>query len=640
MCGIVGIASRTAINPRSLEAAILSLGHRGPDGCGVYVSPSGLIGFGHTRLAIIDLSSAAQQPMRSQDGHAIVTFNGEIYNYLALRKEFSDQGYNFKSNSDTEVLLAGYLICGTEILQKLNGIFAFAIHDTRRSEIFLARDQMGVKPIYYTSTEASFAFASEIKALLHLVPLDRTLDLSAIRRYLTFLWCPGGQTPFAHVKKLAPGSAMIIRDGMPARTWTYWEPPLYQPRRNWNVRDCVDELQSLLETCVHRQMVSDAPVGALLSGGLDSSAIVAAARRWQPEMDCFTIELDGGADEGNSDDLPYAREVAAHLKVPLSEVRVSARTMCDRAVEMVGILDEPIADPACLNVLFISELARSRGIKVLLSGAGGDDLFTGYRRHTLLSFDPVWGKIPISMRRRFAELASGFDRRRGWTRKLSRILEVSAEEGDRRVVSSFMWGPALGVNHLLSIEVREKLMNEDVAGPLMEQIEGHPDLPAIEKCLMLDKRFFLADHNLIYTDKMAMAAGVEVRVPFLDLEMLQFAAEIPVKFKHKFMRAKWILKESQRDVLPSNVIDRPKTGFGAPLRRWIKGGMLDLLQDLLSRSSIIRRGLFDPAAVQKLLNDDKLGRVDASYTLFSLMCIELWCRQFVDAPSPSLANRA
>ena len=631
MCGIVGIASCTAIDTRALDAAVASLSHRGPDGHGVYTNSSGSIGLGHTRLAIIDLSAAGRQPMESQDGHAVITFNGEIYNYLALRKEFSDRGYNFKSNSDTEVLLAGYLLFGTEILQKLNGIFAFAIYDARRREIFLARDPMGVKPIYYTCTVGCFGFASEIKALLRLFSMNRAIDVSAIRRYLTFLWCPGEQTPFENVKKLGPGSAMIIRDGAPIRRWTYWQPPKYQPRQNWNMRDCAVELQTLLEACVHRQMVSDAPIGALLSGGVDSSAIVAAARQRKTDIECFTIEFADGADEGSSDDLPYAREVAAHLNVPLYEVRVSARNMCDRIVEMVEILDEPIADPACLNVLFISELARSRGIKVLLSGTGGDDLFTGYRRHTLLSFEPAFEMIPPTVRRYFAQLASVLDKRRGWVRKLSRALEVSAEEGSRRIVSNFIWGPISGVDHLFSTEAREALANEDFAGPLLEQIERDHSLPAVEKCLSLEKRFFLADHNLIYTDKMGMAAGVEIRVPFLDVDLIQFSAKLPLAFKHKFLNAKWILKESQRLTLPSNIIDRSKTGFGSPLRRWIKDGMRDLLGDLLSQSSIRGRGLFDPAAVQKLIHDDKLGRVDGAYTLFSLMCIELWCRRFVDA---------
>ncbi|SEF03282.1 asparagine synthase (glutamine-hydrolysing) [Rhizobiales bacterium GAS188] len=639
MCGIVGIASHHPIDQCALDAAVDCLRHRGPDGNGIYVGHAGRVGLGHTRLAIIDLTPGGHQPMHSQDGQVVLTFNGEIYNYLELRAELADRGYRFKSLSDTEVLLAGFLLDGPKILERLNGIFAFAIYDCRSNELFLARDQMGIKPLYYAETPDGFVFASEIKALLKLVPLDRSLDLSAMRRYLTFLWCPGEQTPMKHVKKLSPGSALTVRDdGTVVQRWTYWEPPQYAPRQGWNPSDCAVELNELLGQCVRRQMISDAPLGAFLSGGIDSSSIIAAARRQNPDIQCFTVDLAGGAEQGTANDLPYARAVAADLGVSLSEVRVDAAAMCDRVVDMVEILDEPLADPACLNVLFISELARSHGIKVLLSGAGGDDLFTGYRRHTLLSFDPLWSVLPVGVRRRLATLAANRDCRGGFNRRLARLLAVVSENGDRRITANFMWGAAGSVDNLLAPEVRAALADDDVEAPLAKMIADAPSLPTIEKCLKLEKRFFLADHNLIYTDKMAMAAGVEVRVPFLDLDLLEFAATVPSIWKHRFMRPKWILKESQRPVLPANVIDRPKTGFGAPLRRWMKGEMQNLVEDLLSPAVISRRGLFDGAAVQEMLAKDRRGETDASYTLFSLMCIELWCRRFVDAPPPPVAR--
>ena len=633
MCGIVGIASHQPINQNALDAAVDRLRHRGPDSNGIYVGHAGRVGLGHTRLAIIDLSPGGHQPMHSPDGQVVLTFNGEIYNYLELRADLAGRGYRFKGYSDTEVLLAGFLMDGPQILSRLNGIFAFAIYDSRSNELLLARDQLGVKPLYYVETRAGFAFASEIKALLKLVPLDRSLDLSAMRRYLTFLWCPGEQTPMKHIKKLAPGSALMVRnDGTVVRRWTYWKPPKYEPRRSWTPADCGAQLKELLDQCVRRQMVSDAPLGAFLSGGLDLSAVVGAARRQNPGIECFTIELAGGAEEGTADDLPYARAVAAHLGVSLAEVRVDAAAMCDRIVDMVEILDEPLADPACLNVLFISQLARSHGIKVLLSGAGGDDLFTGYRRHTLLSFDPLWSILPGSIRRRLATFAANRDNRGSFNRRLARLLAVVSENGDRRITANFTWGQATGVDALLAPEVRAALANDDVEAPLADLIADDPSLPAIERCLKLEKRFFLTDHNLIYTDKMAMAAGVEVRVPFLDLDLLQFAATVPSAWKHRFMQPKWILKELQRSVLPAKVIDRPKTGFGAPLRRWMKGEMHGLVEDLLSQTTVSRRGLFDGAAVREMLDKDRRGEADASYTLFSLMCIELWCRCFVDAP--------
>lgn len=574
--------------------------------------------------------------MQSEDGRVVLTFNGEIYNFAELRSELAAKGYRFKGQSDTEVLLAGYLAQGTAILDRLNGIFAFAIHDARSGELFIARDQMGVKPLYYAQTKAGFVFASEIKALLRLADIDRALDFSAIRRYMAFLWCPGEQTPFKQVKKLAPGSAMIVSNGEVARRWIYWRAPPYAPRFDWTAQQCAAELAELLGACVHRQMVSDAPLGAFLSGGIDSSAIVAAACRSKPDLHCFTIELAGGAEQGTVDDLPYARAVAAHLGVTLDAIRIDAPAMCSKALQMVELLDEPLADPACLNVLFISEFARRQGIKVLLSGVGGDDLFTGYRRHTLLACDSLWAHVPLDLRRWLVELFASADRRHGGTRRLARLLEVAAQDGARRITSSFIWGPTTGVDGLLSPDVATALTGEEVAAPLIELIQQIPAMPATEKCLMLEKRFFLADHNLIYTDKMAMAAGVEVRVPFLDRDLINFAATIPWAWKHKFFKPKWILKQSQKRVLPAPLINRPKAGFGAPLRRWMKHEMQDLVRDLLSPSTINRRGLFDARAVQQLLRSDAEGQVDASYTLFSLMCIELWCRRFIDAPSNTL----
>jgi len=636
MCGIAGIASRAPLDRTALEAVAASLRHRGPDDSGIYIDSANRIGLVHTRLSIIDLSPGGHQPMQSDDGRVTIVFNGEIYNYLKLREELFGKGYHFKSKSDTEVLLAGYIEYGTQILDKLNGIFAFAIHDARTGVLFVARDHVGVKPLYFAQTSDGVLFASEIKALLQLASIDRTLDLSAIRRYLTFLWCPGEQTPLKQVKKLAPGSAIIVRNGQVERQWTYWQPPQYQPRSGWNAADCAAELNELLSASVRRQMISDAPLGAFLSGGIDSSSIVAAARRSDPNIACFTIDLAGGADEGTADDLPYARMVADHLQVGLETVRVDASALCDKVVDMVEILDEPLADPACLNLLFISEAARRRGIKVLLSGTGGDDLFTGYRRHSMLAFDPLWARMPSPVYSGLGWLADRVDHRRGWQRRLAKLLKVVGKEGNRRITSSFMWAPTEEVAGLLSTDVSASLAAEDeVDAPMLELIGGVPGLPATERCLMLEKRFFLADHNLIYTDKMGMAAGVEIRVPFLDLDLIKFAAETPIAWKQRNLRSKWILKESQRNTLPAAVINRAKTGFGAPLRRWMKTEMRDLVQELLSTRTIRQRGLFDAPAILRLLNDDRKGIVDASYTLFSAMCIELWCRRFIDTPIAS-----
>ena len=630
MCGIVGISSRTQVDRAALEAAVSALKHRGPDGEGVFLDATGRVGFGHTRLAIIDLSTTGAQPMRSRDGRYTITFNGEIYNFPELKAELMARGCRFKGHSDTEVLLEGFAVHGDIILEKLNGIFAFAIHDGVTGEIFIARDQMGVKPLYYLESADGVVFASEIKALLHLLDQPGGIDASAIAKYLTFLWCPGEQTPLEGVKKLEPGSAMLLRDGLVIRRWTYWTPPRYRPRHDWTAGECADELRTLVDQCVERQMISDAPLGAFLSGGLDSSAVVAAASRRAPGLQCFTIDA-GTGEGGTTDDLPYARMVAAHLNVKLHEVRVDARMMADELMKMVHILDEPLADPACLNVLFISRLAREHGVKVLLSGTGGDDIFTGYRRHTALAFDPLWSAVPASVRAGLASATAQAGRGSTFGRRISKTFGAAAHQGNRRIATTFGWGKYGIAIELLSEDIRASLTQDDIYRPLDAVLATTTDLPAIEKCLALEKRFFLADHNLTYSDKMAMAAGVEVRVPLLDLELLEFAARIPVGWKHHDLTPKWIFKKSQTGILPRSVINRPKTGFGAPLRVWMRDGLRDMTEELLSPRVVKARGLFDPRAVARLRGANDRDECDGSYTLFSLMCVELWCRDFLDA---------
>ena len=567
--------------------------------------------------------------MQLAEGSVTITFNGEIYNYRELRALLSDKGYSFKSSSDTEVLLAGYLHYGTNILQKLNGIFAFGIFDARIGDLFIARDHFGVKPIYYAKTKSSFIFASEIKTLLKMAPIGRDIDLSAIRRYLTFLACPGEQTALKHVKKMAPGTAMIVRRGEVVRDWSYWSPPKYEPRHKWNVADCAAELNDLFGLCVKRQMISDAPLGAFLSGGIDSSAIVAAARKLNTDFQCFTIELEGGSEEGTEDDLPYAKMVATHLNVALNIVPVDSQSLCNEVVNAVNILEEPLADPASVNLLFICQHARSLGMKVLLSGVGGDDIFAGYRRHSLLKFNPLWSAIPTALRQAAASSVRSIDSTYSTQRRLAKLLNVISADGDLRIATSFSWGVSEDLENLVSREVRTSLDKDDVFFPMLEVLANSPNTPPLEKCLMLEKRFFLSDHNLIYTDKMSMAAGVEVRVPFLDLDLINFASQIPASWKHSMFQGKWIFKQSQKSMLPDEIINRPKTGFGVPLRRWMKHEMNDMKYDLLSASTVKQRNIFDPSAIQKMLKLDEDGRIDASYTLFSVMCIELWCRRFV-----------
>mgnify|MGYP001386785721 CR=1 FL=1 len=633
MCGIVG-GWLLEPDQERLQRSLDLIAHRGPDARGIHFDDESGVVLGHARLAIIDLSSTGAQPMHSDDGSVTLVYNGELYNQKDLREELVARGASFRGVSDTEVLLRLYLEDGAAMLPRLNGIFAFAIHDRRNGELLLARDALGVKPLYYSVGNHGVIFASELKALPKLAPFNRDLDADAVNRYLTFLWCPGDGTPFAAVKKLLPGHALRVRAGRIEAHWSWYSLPQTRPNSAASSeRDAIESVRRGLALAVERQLIADVPVGAFLSGGLDSSAIVAFARRKIPDIRCFTIESTGGADEGFPDDLPYARKVAAHLGVRLDVVQVDAERMISDLQRLVWQLDEPLADPAALNVLYICQLARQCGIKVLLSGTGGDDLFSGYRRHLALRYEGAWSWLPRPVRVALGRTAGMLDQRTAMGRRLGRVFRNAHETGDVRLASYFAWAQRADLLSLFSEDMKAKISDVRAEQPMLDFLSELPhDCKALEKMLALEQRFFLADHNLIYTDKMSMACGVEVRVPFLDLDLVELAARIPDRFKQRGREGKWILKKAMEPDLPRDVIYRAKSGFGAPLRKWIRHELRDFVRDLLSEANVRKRGLFDARAVAALIDDNEAGRRDAAYTIFSLACIEIWCRAFKDNP--------
>lgn len=630
MCGILGYSG--SFDPAALSAGLTAIAHRGPDDAGVFVDEAYGVGLANVRLAIQDLSPLGHQPMFGANRDVVLVLNGEIYNFRELRVALEAKGEQFIGHSDTEVLLRLYLTEGEAMLPRLNGIFAFAIWDRRTRSTFIARDGLGVKPLYVASTSHGIAFGSEIKGLVPLIPEVRELDPMALHRYLSFLWCPGDGTPFKAVKKLGPGEALVLRDGRIERQWKWYTLPAHR-----GVVPDLDEQASVsgtvthLREAVHRQMVSDVPVGAFLSGGLDSSAVVAFAREVHSDIHCFTIDEAGGKDDGETNDLPYAQRVAKHLGVSLEVVAIDANRMAGDLAHMVAQLDEPLADPAPLNVLYISQLARQQGIKVLLSGVGGDDLFAGYRRHRAVQAETYWAWLPQTVRRSLTQLSAQFDQRRPFTRRLRKLFAGAALEGDARLVEYFRWGTNQDLMALYTPDFARAIVDAPRVTPMLDFLSEIPKgVSPVERLLALEQRYFLADHNLTYTDKMSMAAGVEARVPFLDPDLVEFAARVPSDLKLRHGMGKWVLKRAMEPYLPHDVIYRAKTGFGAPLRRWMRRDLRELLGDLLSTSSLNARGMFDPAAVHRLIEANDAGRVDASYTLLSLLCVEIWCRSFLD----------
>jgi asparagine synthase (glutamine-hydrolysing) len=661
MCGIAGFQG--GFPAGLLDGMSAAVAHRGPDDAGTVLLERGRtpVGLAHRRLAIIDLSCEGRQPMTVRcprcrstglDDLAL-SYNGEIYNFPELRAELEGAGHVFHSGTDSEVLLHLYGEHGTRMLERLNGMFAFALVDGREEpaagvqpgDVFLARDPLGVKPLYYSATPAGLLFASELKALLCSPDVSREIDPAAVHFHLAYLWAPAPYTLLRHVRKLRPGEAMVARGGRVERTWTFYDLPYGRDPLGGGEAELAGELRERLGAAVRRQMVADVPVGAFLSGGLDSSAVVAMMRRAEPdrEIRCFTIGFPEGHDEeGKPADLPYARKVAAHLGVGLDTLHVEEDAF-ELLERMLYHLDEPQADPAPINALLIAERAREAGIPVLLSGAGGDDLFSGYRRHRALALDAVLGRLPAPVARAAGAVGQAISAaapaglmRRPWAWRAARMLAGAGRGPELRTVGYFWWNEAPLRAELVAPELAAMLPPDfDAATPLLESLERIPgERDPLNRMLYLEARHFLADHNLNYTDKMAMAAGVEVRVPFLDLELVDFATRLPTRLKQRGRTGKYLLKKAMEPILPPEVIYRPKTGFSMPLRQWVRGELRPRILETLSPSAVARRGLFDPAAVQRLIEDNESGRVDGAYTIFALLCMETWCRLFLD-PAPA-----
>ncbi len=631
MCGLIGYSGE--FSEELLNQGLSEISHRGPDDRGTYFDREKRIGLGHCRLSILDVSHLGHQPMISRDKSVVLVFNGEIYNYKELRNELESKGYEFKSNSDTEVLLNLYISEGKGMLKMLNGIFTFAFFDLKTDAIFIARDGFGVKPLYISENKDGFCFASEIKAIIKLLSDQNKIDYQSINNYLSFMWCPGSGTPIHNIKKVLPGEAIVVERGKIKKRWKWYELPIFKEKKLFhNKKNSIEGTRYYLKQAVKRQLVSDVPVGAFLSGGLDSSSIVAMAIKNNPDISCFSIKTSGGVEKGMTDDLPYAKEVAKFLGVELNIIPISSNKMCDDFVRMIRELDEPLSDPAVFNLKYICQLARDQGIKVLLSGAGGDDIFTGYRRHKAIAYDKYWKLFPDTIKNGIERTAISLDQRNPYFRKLTKFMNGVSLNEDKRLANFFIWSRQKDLINIFNKDLRHIFEKFDALDPMLNFLAPlkKSSIKPLEKMLALEQRFFLTDHNLNYTDKMSMAVGVEVRVPFLDNDLVEFAHQIPLKYKQKNGHGKWILKKSMEPYLPKNIIYRPKSGFGAPLRHWIKNELKELTEDMLSVASIKKRGIFDEKQVQKMIRLNYEGKIDAAYTLFSILCIEVWCRSFLD----------
>ncbi len=645
MCGLTGFSGK--FSKKLLTQMIEKIKSRGPDDRGdLYFSlpdGSGFLGLGHTRLAILDLSQEGHQPMSLKcpccqmpekiEQKVWIVFNGEIYNFLELKNNLISDGHVFFSQTDTEVLLHLYIKYGIEFLNKLNGMFALSIYDGRSQEIFLARDPMGIKPLYYSENSEGVLFSSELKSLLESDSVSRNLDLTAIHNYLTFLWSPGERTPCEKIKKLLPGQYAVIKHSRIIKKEFFYDIPLGN-QFTGTYQEAIGLVQDGLKTAVKRQLISDVPVGTFLSGGVDSSAIVAMMRGHMPEAEIHAYVIDAENKtslDGKNRDVDFAREVAGQYKINLHELNIQP-SLLDSLEHMIERLDEPQADPAALNVELIARQARKDGITVLLSGSGGDDIFSGYRRHQALLLDKYLERTPSFLRSLVGSGARKLQNGHGYfmnhanlRRIVKGLVSIDQSRSDRLKIA-FEWSNQSMRESIFQPEVFRA--HEDTLQLSLDRLP--PSISQLDKMLYLECKHFLVDHNLNYTDKMSMSCGVEVRVPFLDLDLVKLAFLMPDKFKMHNNIPKGLLKDAMSPYLSQKLLHREKTGFGAPLRQWMRGELKNLMHEVFESPITQSRGIFNTQNVLKLLDLELKGRVDASYVLFSALCVELWCRRFVD----------
>jgi len=654
MCGICGfVSTSTRSRPGSSEivrAMSDAIAHRGPDGEGVWVDDAAGIGFGHRRLAFIDLTSGGLQPMSSASGRHVVTFNGEIYNYRELRGELESAGHSFRSQSDTEVLIEACERWGVEAaVKRLIGIFAFGLWDREERTLYLVRDQLGVKPLYWGEIDGTLLFGSELKALIAHPQWRAEIDRDALTAYFRHNYVPAPHTIYRGVFKLPPGSVLTLRRGAAPSITAYWDA--------WSVARegfdtpfdlpesvVVDQLEAVLKNAVKSQMVADVPIGAFLSGGIDSSTVVALMQA-QSEHPVRTFTI--GFREGDYDEAGHARAVAHHLGTEHTELFVSPDDARDLIPSIADWFDEPFGDSSQLPTFLVAQMTR-RHVTVALSGDGGDEVFAGYDRY--LHADRLWRHIrpiPRALRRGAARMlravpATVWDRLSAplprslrsrplgdMLHKIAAIIGLNDEDAIYRFLMSQWKDPENLV--LGGHEPRGILGDASVA-------RGIPDF--ISRMQALDAVTYLPDDILAKVDRTSMAVALEARVPLLDPRVVAFAWRLPPPLRIRHGKGKWLLRQVLHRYVPDALVERPKMGFGMPIGIWLRGPLRDWAEDLLNEERLRADGLLDPKPVRQKWHEHLSGRRDWQYALWGVLMFQEWKRRWSDGRSVSTIRAA
>lgn len=643
MCGISGLAN--CGDQETLRRMTSVQAHRGPDDSGLWERrfPDGsYIGLGSRRLAIIDLSANGHMPMCNEDGSVWITYNGEIYNFAELRRELQSKGHRFASNTDTEVVIHLYEEEGPDCVKRLNGMFAFAVCDLRSGipTLFLARDHFGVKPFYYFHQGRRFAFGSEIKALLEVPGIEAELDAESLHQYLTFLWVPDPKTMFRGIYKLPAGHYALFHDGQLSIS-KYWDltfPAADVPYRR-SEEDLAEEIRQRFRSSVRAQTISDVPIGAFLSAGLDSSSIVAMMSQASQPVRTYTITFPPKyrIGENTLDDPDVPARLARHLGCE-NHCIVVEPDVADLLPRLTWHMDEPTADPAIIAAYLVCREARKQAT-VLLSGVGGDELFAGYRKHAAHYWAQAYQHIP-SVARRLMEgfLAAAPSLRgtpmKGRVRLVKKMIRSASLSAADRFVMNCTYLDAQQKSDLYAPALWDELSISDASMRHRDSFMRVQDADFLNQMLYVDTKIFLASLNLTYNDKMSMASSVEVRVPFLDRELAEFVAwNVPPHLKLKgFFRptTKYVFRKAMQGVLPREVLQQPKAGFAAPIDYWLAHDLKEMVGDLLSESRLRQRGLFRPKAVHAFIDQHRDGAQDWSMQIWQFLTLELWMQTFLD----------
>jgi len=633
MCGIYGYLSPTGtIDPTILRRMGHPLKHRGPDDEGEVILDSSevSVGLGHKRLSIIDLSPAGKQPMANEDETIWITFNGEIYNFREIRKELEGKGHKFRSHSDTEVIVHLYEELGTKCLERLNGMFAFALWDAKQKSLFLARDRTGKKPLHYCVHRGHFLFASEIKALLQHPLVSREIDLKSLNKYLAYEYVPAPNSIFKAIKKLEPGYCLLFRGGA-AVTSQYWDIPMEDyPISDRTEAQYIDELKELLERAVTARLeAADVPVGLFVSGGLDSGVVAAMARRAKENLQCFSI----GFEEASFDESRYAQQVARSLGIKHHLKVFRAQEMLHMVERLPEILDEPLADPSILPLYLLSQFAAEH-MKVVLSGDGGDELFAGYQTYQAHKLVTFYDALPGFIKEFVKALAFRLPVSHKYLSLDFKIKQFLKGVGVSSEVRFFLWRGAFSNverHALLRPEVRRELQNENAYEEIYRYVRKSGLTKELERILYLSMKLYLQDNNLVTVDRASMANGLEVRSPLLDRDVVDFVCRLPMEYKLNGLKTKYILKKVAEELLPRNIVYRKKKGFGVPLAKWLTGELREFMLDYLSQERIERQGIFHYPCVSQLINEQLTMKKDNRELLWTLLVFQTWYERYIES---------